>query len=65
MTPNQQRVFDEKAEIDNRLQKLKDFISSPTYLTMDKEDKVLLLDQEMAMEDYSHILGKRFNRLLS
>lgn len=55
----QKRVFDEKAELDERLQKLQQFIGGPAFVSLDREEIERLLKQEAYMIGYSNILGER------
>lgn len=58
--PHQQRVVDEKAELDLKREKLREFIdSSPIYIGLDDEDQADLIVQSEIMEEYSKILGLR------
>lgn len=59
--PHQQRVLDEKAELDSKLEKLSAFISSEkfTSIVSDAAERERLVCQKEAMRDYSGILGER------
>lgn len=59
--PHQQRVIDEKRELDDKLQKLTTFISSEkfTIVVPDEAERSRLVCQEEMMRDYSAILGER------
>jgi septum formation inhibitor MinC len=58
--PHQQRVIDEKAELDAKATKLSDFIgNSPTFLTLDPEEQERMKVQNDIMWQYSEILGRR------
>lgn len=58
--PHQQRVVDEKAELDLKRQNLETFLlKSPIYNTLAMSEKLLLIEQERVMTLYSEILGKR------
>lgn len=59
--PHQQRVLDEKAELDSKLEKLSAFISSDkfTSIVSDAAERERLVCQEETMRDYSGILGER------
>jgi hypothetical protein len=59
MLPHQQRVVDEKCELDARLAKLRPFFDTPTFAGLDEEEKQRLVHQEAAMQEYSTILGER------
>jgi len=59
----QQRVVDEKAELDEKLSKLQEFIEfSPSFSTLETRDARLLMQQEYIMRNYSDILAKRIER---
>lgn len=55
----QQRVIDEKTELDGRLEKLKAFVPTDKFksLATDEQDRMIL--QSRAMGDYSEILRQR------
>lgn len=59
MQPYQQRVIDEKAELDSKLEKLIIFINGPTYTTLEQDEKVRLTRQGDVMREYSDILHER------
>lgn len=61
LPPHQQRVLDEKRELDDKLQKLTAFISSEKFSTIvqDEAERVRLVCQEETMKDYSAILAER------
>jgi hypothetical protein len=59
MKPHQQRVVDEKAELDSKLAKLMDFYNSPIYGSLDEAERVRLSKQGQLMAKYSDILGER------
>jgi hypothetical protein len=59
LQPHQQRVVSEKTELDERLNKLLAFTSTPIYLTLPKPDRDLLLEQAGYMQAYSNVLGQR------
>ena len=59
MKPYQQRVVDEKAGLDEKLKKLQQFIGSPAFVSLDREEIERLLKQETYMIGYSNILGER------
>jgi len=60
MAPHQQRVVDEKTELDKKLTALSEFInSSSIFGTLPQEEKARLVCQEEVMKDYSSILGER------
>lgn len=59
--PHQQRVLDEKRELDDKLQKLSTFISSENFsnIVQDEAERGRLVCQEEVMKDYSAILAER------
>ena len=59
--PHQQRVIEEKRELDEKLQKLTLFISSEKFceIVRSEEERGRLVCQEEAMKYYSEILGER------
>lgn len=61
LAPHQQRVVDEKRELDDKLQKLTAFISSEKFSTIvqDEAERGRLVCQEETMKDYSAILAER------
>ena len=63
MQPHQQRVVDEKAELDEKLTKLRAFMpddeSNKIFMGLPQDEKVRLIRQEAVMSEYSEILGER------
>lgn len=60
LAPHQQRVVDEKAELDKKAHALSQFIgTSPIFETIDAEEQERLKEQNDIMWQYSEILGKR------
>lgn len=59
LPPHQQRVLDEKIELDVKLSKLLAFFGSETYKAIPGQDQHLLQQQAVSMEHYSEILGMR------
>lgn len=59
MQPHQQRVVDEKKELDLKREKLADFMLSPTYAQIDRAEQARLNYQAEVMTAYSNILGRR------
>lgn len=58
--PHQQRVVDEKRELDDKAKKLTDFIcANPMFKTLDKDEQHRLKEQYFVMGQYSEILGRR------
>lgn len=60
LPPHQQRVVDEKAELDDRAHKLSQFIgTNPIFETLDADEQERMKEQNDVMWQYSEILGKR------
>lgn len=60
MQPHQQRVVDEKAELDAKAKALSDFIgNSDIFPTLDPSEQERLKEQNDIMWQYSEILGAR------
>lgn len=59
LAPHQQRVVDEKRELDERREKLDAFYSNPVFHGLPESEQSLLLRQGVAMRAYSEILGER------
>ena len=61
MEPYQQRVVEEKAELDVKLKRLRAFTSSPggTFHSLPAEEKERLAEQAMYMANYSEVLRQR------
>jgi hypothetical protein len=65
MQPHEQRVVNEKRDLDEKLAKLKAFCfgeNTTIFRGLDPIDRDLLEDQYNSMKDYSEILGKRIAR---
>lgn len=59
--PYQQRVMDEKAELDDRLAKLNAFWANPQFDKLPSEEKQRLESQARVMQEYSDILAARIS----
>jgi hypothetical protein len=59
LQPHQQRVVDEKAELDERREKLDKFLDTETFENLPQHEKTLLVRQSYLMLEYSNILGER------
>lgn len=60
MQPHQQRVVDEKTELDKKATALSNFIgTSPIFETLDAAEQERLKEQCEIMWQYSEILGAR------
>lgn len=60
LQPHQQRVVDEKTELDDKRTKLKAFIEgNAIFAGLPEEEKERLVRQHSCMTEYSEILGER------
>lgn len=60
MKPHQQRVIDEKTELDIKATTLNNFIgTSPIFETLDEAEQERLKEQNDLMCKYSELLGAR------
>lgn len=59
MEPHQQRVIDEKIELDEKLSKLTAFFDTKIFASLPEAEQNRLRRQQFAMTDYSTILGER------
>jgi hypothetical protein len=59
LQPHQQRVVDEKKELDDKREKLFAFFSTPTFRGLDQAERNLLTLQYSVMGVYSEILRHR------
>lgn len=59
LSPHQQRVLDEKAELDERLSKLVGFFSTSIFHAIPESEQIRLESQAAVMRKYSVILGER------
>ena len=60
MQPHQQRVVDEKTELDTKAKALSEFIgNSAIFPTLDTAEQERLKEQNDVMWQYSEILGAR------
>jgi len=57
--PHEQRVFDEKAELDGRLMKLRSFLGSVIFSSLPELERLRLFRQAEVMAEYSRILAER------
>lgn len=63
MQPHEQRVIDEKEELDEKLAKLIAFTgASPIFASLPLADQELLCEQRTVMSRYSDILEQRIAR---
>jgi hypothetical protein len=59
MQPHQERVINEKSELDEKLAKLHKFLHSDFYQQLSSDERMRLLRQSIHMEDYTKVLGER------
>lgn len=59
MQPHQKRVVDEKADLDEKLEKLGDFCNTPIFAGLDQAEQNRLNRQFLIMELYAQVLGER------
>ena len=59
MRPYQERVVQEKTELDSKLSKLVEFIDGPNFGAISTPERRRMLRQEDAMRIYSSILEER------
>ena len=59
--PHQQRVVDEKTELDAKLDKLVAFFEMPMFKTIQIEEQMRLAKQCEYMSLYSQVLGDRID----
>ncbi|NBM50700.1 MULTISPECIES: crAss001_48 related protein [Proteus] len=62
MQPHQQRVVDEKSELDDKITKLTAFISGDIFKSLECRDQELLSQQLGHMRSYSETLSLRIER---
>lgn len=65
LPPHQQRVVDERRELDERRDKLSAFYSTPIFHGLPESEQSRLLSQGVAMRSYSEILGERIAAFLA
>lgn len=59
LLPHQQRVVDEKSELDDRRNKLFVFFDTPTFAGLDEAEQHRMRTQHVAMKALSDVLGER------
>lgn len=62
LLPYQQRVVDERNDLDSKLGSLLTFIGTPVFHSLDGADRALLKQQADVMAEYSSILSIRIAR---
>lgn len=60
--PHERRVIEEKAELDAKLLKLREFTATEKFASLDMAEQRLLQGQAVAMDGYSSILRRRIER---
>lgn len=65
LAPHQQRVVDEKVELDVKLAKLENFLLTPLHDGLPEAERSRLARQHNAMHDYSRVLGERIRAFLA
>lgn len=60
--PHEQRVVDEKVDLDTRVAKLTAFLGTEVFAGLPLEDRRLLALQHDVMSAYSEVLGARIAR---
>ncbi len=62
VAPHEQRVVQEALELQGRLERLTQFVNGQVFLTLDHEDRCLLLHQHGLMSELVVVLAKRIER---
>lgn len=62
LQPHQQRVLEEREQLDERIEKLSNFIVSAAFYKLDLEDQLLLRRQFVHMNAYLATLDERITR---
>ena len=62
LQPYQQRVVQERDELQEKVGKLAEFVRSPGFADVATNDRTLLLEQYQAMTEYVIILSRRIAR---
>jgi hypothetical protein len=60
--PHQQRVFEERSQLEQKIIKLTAFVDTATFMGLARADQSLLLEQLGHMRAYSGVLGARISR---
>ena len=59
MQPHQQRVVEERVELDNKMDKLSKFLDTNTYYNLSEGEKGRLVEQLGVMNQYRDVLDRR------
>lgn len=62
LQPHQQRVVDERAELDEKVKKLGAFVDGLAFAAIDPVDRALLREQLVVMRQYLYVLKQRIAR---
>lgn len=65
LPPYQQRVIDEKNELDEKLSALRQFLESDKFAQVDPEEQRRMQDQAKYMQQYSDVLWLRIDNFAS
>ena len=65
LLPHEQRVVDERQELEAKLSKLRDFLKTDICLSLPVNERSLLARQARVMAEYSEILAERINSFLA
>lgn len=57
--PHEQRVIDEREELNGKIEKLNTFIGGDIFNGLDSQNQLLLTQQAVAMQNYLDILDQR------
>lgn len=63
MQPWQQRLIDERGDLQTKIGRLQDFISQPAFRALAAVDQTDLRDQLRHMKGYREALNRRINRI--
>jgi len=63
--PYKSRVIEEKKELDDKLEKLKEFTISEKFSLLPDDEQGRMNRQHAIMEDYSIVLGERIENFMS
>jgi hypothetical protein len=61
LPPHQQRVLDERRELEGRLDRLSVFLGTPAFEALPEAERQLLVKQSGAMVAYSDVLAERLD----
>jgi len=59
LQPHQERVVEEKKDLDTKIDKLKDFVEGPIHSTLVEDEQKRLATQLHHMKEYATALGQR------